>query len=954
MTEPSDPADITASLGTECSAAEFPEQLPLEEPALPHWSRPAEARPRDGALDVVGRVLDELHGRLGPVDMGPVDMGPGDLGPGDLRPRHRGERGRLTSLSATARIHPPLTRGDLGMLAQVARTPPEGVRREDEVSDRSATGQTAQPPPAIAGFTDLVEVGRGSAGRVYRAWQGSLRRTVALKVMTSEVTAESIGRAQREARALAVLNHPHVLTIHEAALQHSPPFLVMEWIPGGSLQERLRRGPLSITEATQVARQLASGVAACHDLDIVHRDLKPGNVLLATRASESARGTASGETLCVKITDFGLVRLADHSLQLTQEGGVVGTPGFMAPEQTGLRPQLGPVGRLSDIYGVGAVVFASLTGRPPHVGSTPLETLAQAAWEEPHWLPQLRPDIPGDLAVIVSKCLRIAPEDRYASARELLEDLERFESGRPIRAQQYTVWQRARNWMRGHPTASAVGGLTIAVLLAAVLAGGYHVYRLNTMLADLEQERTRVLRLLGEAEEARFGEERNRRDAVQQAVMATEVMLRSIDCTPQPSPQDLNALKAFRGYYLRQISALDDLDQQQAEVIGQALLTACSVEWLWRVRNDETLLSARCIEQLLERFPRSSLLAGAAMRALAIQWNIHLVQERQDEAGHVLQRLLAIVDRQETDTVSLPPIRWVAGIVSDLWRADRADGALQLATLSLHAEQQRFRDSSQDGEDWSIRLGLEAQRIGLLQQVGNQFQVEEALQRWIDLSREFERHYPDRSPVILGERWRLITQQLRHLSNTSEPQNHPLLLELGLACMADFQKVAEPGPPLVTAGLEWCRLLLESRVSPMSTHQVSELTEEVLRRGGELAGLGDLPDLRLDLGRVQVLLGEREWNEGRDALALEYARRAQGSLEALPPDHKSSQRELRQACDLAARTSGRLGWTAEELSHLSRAWSLATEEERAKIEPRLQELSLAGRHVSREGTPVPR
>jgi hypothetical protein len=798
----------------------------------------------------------------------------------------------------------------------------------------AASRDSHDSPPAIAGFTDLVEVGRGASGRVYRAWQESLRRVVALKVMTSDVTAESIGRAQREARALAVLNHPHVLTIHEAALQHSPPFLVMEWIPGGSLQDRLRRGPMSIAEATQVARQLASGVAACHDLDIVHRDLKPGNVLLATRDPESATETASGEALCVKITDFGLVRLADHSLQLTQEGGVVGTPGFMAPEQTGLRPQLGPVGRLSDIYGVGAVVFAALTGRPPHVGSTPLETLAHAAWEEPLGLPQVRPDIPGDLAVIVAKCLRIAPEDRYRSARELLEDLERFESGRPIRARQYTPRQRARNWMRRHPTASAVGGLTTAVLMAAVLAGGYHVYRLNTTLADLEQERTRVLRLLEQTEEARAGEERNRRQAVQQAMMATEVMLRGFESKAQPTFQDLNALQAFREYFLEQISTQKDLNQQQVETVCQALLTACSVELTWRVWDNDTLSIAKSIEQLLDRFPRSSLLAGGAMRALAIQWKIHRIQDRQDEAGHVLRRLLAIVDRQETGTVALPPIAWVGGIVSDLWRADRAKGALQLATLSLREEERRFRDPPQDSQDWSYRLGVEAQRIGLLQQLGNPFEVEQALQRWIELSQEFERRHPDRSPVILSARWQLITEQLRH-ANLSDGQHWPPLLELGLACMADFQQVPQPGPPLVAAGGEWCRMLLESPLPLVDASQVQEMTEEVLRRGEALADLGGTPDLWLDLGRLQVLLGECAWNAEWDALALEYARRAQRHLAELPSEHEPTRRQLLQACDLAARASGRLGWTAEELSHLSWAWSLATDAEREKLAPRL-------------------
>jgi hypothetical protein len=188
--------------------------------------------------------------------------------------------------------------------------------------------------------------------------------------------------------------------------------------------------------------------------------------------------------------------------------------------------------------------------------------------------------------------------------------------------------------------------------------------------------------------------------------------------------------------------------------------------------------------------------------------------------------------------------------------------------------------------------------------------------------------------MILTARWQLITEQLRH-ADLSDGQHWRPLLALGLACMADFQQVPQPGPPLVAAGGEWCRMLWESPLPLLDASQVQEMTEGVLWRGEALADLGGTPDLWLDLGRLQVLLGECAWNAEWDALALEYARRAQRHLAELPSDHEPTRRQLLLACDLAARASGRLGWTAEELSHLSWAWSLATDAEREKLAPRL-------------------
>ena len=374
---------------------------------------------------------------------------------------------------------------------------------------------SASPPP---GFESLTPIGRGASGTVYRARQMSLGRDVALKVLFSDQAPRAVARAQHEAQMVAGLQHPHLITIYEAELLQEPPYLVMEWISGGSLQDRLKQGPLSIDEVSLLAWQLAQGVAAFHAVGIVHRDLKPANVLLAT---DSAGADVDASTFCAKITDFGLARAVNALSQGSQEGTAIGTPAYMSPEQTRLRPALGPVGQASDLYGVGAVLFAALTGRPPHNGETPLATLMAAAWEEPPWLPTLRPEVPTDLATIVAKCLRSQPAERYRTSQELLDDLQRFRHGLPIAARTYSRREQLRNWIRRHPTLSLALGFTGTLLTAALLGVGYHLVRLDRTLnvgervqsvdrlgVPLRMDNAQILALQGER---LFAEEREHR-----------------------------------------------------------------------------------------------------------------------------------------------------------------------------------------------------------------------------------------------------------------------------------------------------------------------------------------------------------------------------------------------------------------------------------------------------------
>src|SRR5262249_45139739 len=194
------------------------------------------------------------------------------------------------------------------------------------------------------------------------------------------------------------------------------PFLALELLEGGSLDKRLRDGPLPAQSAAALARVLAGAVHYAHQRGVLHRDLKPANALL----------TADG---IPKATDLGLAKRLDVEAGQTQSGAVVGTPSYMAPEQAGGRTH--EVGPAADVYALGAVLYECLTGRPPFQADTVLDTLLLVRAEDPLPPSRLRPKLPRDLETICLKCLRKEPRRRYASAQELADDLERFLDGRP-------------------------------------------------------------------------------------------------------------------------------------------------------------------------------------------------------------------------------------------------------------------------------------------------------------------------------------------------------------------------------------------------------------------------------------------------------------------------------------------------------------------------------------------
>jgi len=310
-----------------------------------------------------------------------------------------------------------------------------------------------EPLPQFPNHETLAKIGQGGMGAVYKARDLKLGRLVAIKTILGGryVKALERDRFQDEAQAIARLRHPHIIAIHSTGEHEGRPYFSMEYAEGGSLAGRLALGPMTAIDAAGILEKLALAVNAAHEAGIVHRDLKPSNVLLIHDSGP-------------KVGDFGLAKLVDADSARTLSGQVLGTPSYMAPEQAeGRSRQVGPA---ADIYALGAVLYHVLTGRPPFLGETQIETLKLVVSTEPVPPRRQRPGVPRDLETICLKCLEKEPGRRYQSAAALAADLRRFVEGRPIAARPVSAIGRLWRWGRRNPV---LAGTSAALLLTFVL-----------------------------------------------------------------------------------------------------------------------------------------------------------------------------------------------------------------------------------------------------------------------------------------------------------------------------------------------------------------------------------------------------------------------------------------------------------------------------------------------------
>jgi serine/threonine-protein kinase len=346
--------------------------------------------------------------------------------------------GAPVDIDQVASEHPDLA-GELRELWGVAALAEEFVG-ESSASKAVAGGAVDQSqresrpfalPQTIDDYELFEELGRGGMGVVYRARQKSLDRIVALKIVLagSSATRADLARFRGEAETAAQLNHPHIVPVYEVGQHNSLSYFTMRYVRGTTLAERVAPGPLPSRAAAELLAPVARAIAEAHNKGVLHRDLKPSNILIDSEGLPY-------------VSDFGLAKrlvpdavgdaLTQPFRQLTQTGAIIGTPGFMSPEQAaGSR---GTIGVSTDIYSLGAILYSMLTGRPPFQAASPVDTVLMILEQDPVSPQLLNPQVDRDLEMIALKCLQKPAELRYSTADELAADLEAYLADEPISA----------------------------------------------------------------------------------------------------------------------------------------------------------------------------------------------------------------------------------------------------------------------------------------------------------------------------------------------------------------------------------------------------------------------------------------------------------------------------------------------------------------------------------------
>jgi serine/threonine-protein kinase len=462
-----------------------------------------------------------------------------------------------------------------------------GVELNTQVDPPERQTGTSLERPAVTGYEILGELGRGGMGVVYKARHIKLDRVVALKMVLAGAHAgkDQLARFYTEAQAVAHLHHHNIIQIYEVGEQSGLPYFSLEFVDGGSLSEKTAGKPQPPKEAVDMVWRLAEAMSYAHQHGIVHRDLKPMNVLLMRDGTP-------------KITDFGLAkRLEGESSSQTRSGAILGTPSYMAPEQA--LGEVHDVGPLTDVYALGAMLYELLTGRPPFLAATPMDTVIQVIRDEPVPPSQLQPGLPRDAETICLKCLQKEQLKRYASAGELAEDLQRFLAGEPIKARPVSTPERLWRWCRRNPRVALLSAAVILLLVTAAVgstAAAFVIHR--------EKDAAVEARKLAEKNEyaakvARDEADENAKVAAEQGSLAVDSLYKVVTKI-QSRLSDKPALRPLRQELLDE--AFEGLERvvntsQSSSLVGRTKAAA------HQSMGDISLYLGR-LEQALEQFGR--------------------------------------------------------------------------------------------------------------------------------------------------------------------------------------------------------------------------------------------------------------------------------------------------------------------------------------------------------------
>lgn len=343
------------------------------------------------------------------------------------------------------------------------------------IRDNTKAKQVSAVGKEVGGYKIVAELGRGGMGVVYKAEHLKLKRTAALKMVLAGAHAskDALDRFILEAQSVAHLQHPNIVQIFDIGDHENLPFFSLEYVDGSSLAETLEEKPLTAEESARIVVTLAEALQYAHDEGIVHRDIKPGNILL----------TKEGEP---KIADFGLAKQLEDDTGTTRTGTIMGTPGYMPPEQAGGRVH--DIGPASDQYSLGALLYRLMTGRPPFVAAKAMEAIMQVLRNDPVAPRQLSPEIPVDLETICLKTLQKDTSNRYASCQELADDLNRFLNGEPILARPVGKVEQAWRWCKRNPGVAIPSAVAVTLLLLATVVSTWSYFTVSGQAAKIKED----------------------------------------------------------------------------------------------------------------------------------------------------------------------------------------------------------------------------------------------------------------------------------------------------------------------------------------------------------------------------------------------------------------------------------------------------------------------------------
>lgn len=540
----------------------------------------------------------------------------------------------------------------------------------------------------------LAEIARGGMGVVYQARQVKLNRIVAVKmILTGQLAnADEVRRFRTEAEAAAQLQHPNIVGIHEIGEQHGQHYFSMDYIEGTSLAALLRENSLPAKQAAAYLHTIAEAIHYAHSMGVLHRDLKPANVLMQrvenrAQRAQSESPLASDTVNCPstlspqpaafvpKLTDFGLAKRVPKfddteriggppdGSEMTMTGAILGTPSYMPPEQAS--GQRGTIGPAADVYSLGAILYESLTGRPPFRAATAMDTLLQVLNSEPAAPRLLNPAVPCDLETICLKCLNKEPQRRYATAQELADELQRFLNDEPILARPIGPLARTWRWCLRNRVVASLAAIVLLFLIAfpigATVAALKLRYERNVALQNFD----RATRAETDATNQR-NEALSSRDRAQRAESdATEKLWGSYLAQARAGRWSGRAGQRFDSLdALTKAAAIRPSAELRDEAVACMALPDVRVAQQWKSESDPPGVVAACFDANLERYATYDATGTISVRRVAdhaelfqlpgpgsaIEWTLRFSPDGQWLAAKYLNGSLRVwnLERRET------------------------------------------------------------------------------------------------------------------------------------------------------------------------------------------------------------------------------------------------------------------------------------------------------------------